>query len=503
MKRKMIAVLCCIFALLLGMVPARVKTYAEEEEKDISKGTVTVTALNGDISTGEDMGFDITLTLDGKELYGYVDYVVDYSSLPEGVQINMKQVYHPQKTEMRETWIVDKEAWDEYEKVWYALCPKCNERFYGDDAEEKIHEHIHDVCQISNFYWKTEQKLVAHHEEEGHYGMAEVIVSPEMTETRPTFVVTDGVPGVYTIKLLDIADIASEIEFSIEVKSNSSTGEGNITPVNDKPGTSVDNPGNGNNDPDPVNESLELTKDFVTRLYRMCLAREPEEAGLAGWTEKLMSGSKTAAEVVYGFFNSKEMIDLNVSNEEFVIRCYAVMLNRAAKESEIAGWVKKLEVGMSRSYILYGFVNSAEFAKVCQSYGVTRGSMSISQPRDKNYGVTAFVSRLYTKTLGRPYDVAGLNGWCGKILTRSWSITSVATHGFFHSQEFYNKNLDNTGFVKVLYRTFLDREAEEAGLKGWVTKLNKGASRDSVISGFANSQEFYNILKKYGVESLR
>ena len=68
---------------------------------------------------------------------------------------------------------------------------------------------------------------------------------------------------------------------------------------------------------------------------------------------------------------------------------------------------------------------------------------------------------------------------------------------FLHSEEFNNKNLDDTEFCKVLYRLFLDREADDAGLKDWVGKLEKGADRDKVIDGFAYSQEFGKILDKY------
>lgn len=126
--------------------------------------------------------------------------------------------------------------------------------------------------------------------------------------------------------------------------------------------------------------------------------------------------------------------------------------------------------------------------------------MAVNQGRDLNMGVTLFVSRLYTKALGRPYDISGLNDWCNRIAGGSWSVTDAATTGFFHSPEFQNKNLSNEEYVKVLYRTFLDREYDKPGLNDWVSQLNSGQkSRDEVLRGFSGSREFADIMRQYGL----
>lgn len=70
---------------------------------------------------------------------------------------------------------------------------------------------------------------------------------------------------------------------------------------------------------------------------------------------------------------------------------------------------------------------------------------------------------------------------------------------FFFSDEFTNKRLNDREYVKTLYRTFMDREYDQAGLNDWVSRLAGGAGRETVLSGFANSEEFSNIMKSYGV----
>ncbi|QTE72704.1 DUF4214 domain-containing protein [Clostridiales bacterium FE2011] len=240
---------------------------------------------------------------------------------------------------------------------------------------------------------------------------------------------------------------------------------------------------------------------FVYRMYRVCLLREPDAGGLQTWVNELKRGARTGAEVAYGFFDSAEMRNRNLSNADFVERCYEGIMGRASDAAGKSTWVQKLEGGMSRKAVISGFTGSQEFAQLCAYYGIYRGSYQSDEPRDKNDGVTAFVCRLYTKMLGRTYDPDGLNTWCGKILSNPTkaNVLTVALDGFMHSQEFLNKNLNDMEFVKVLYRTFLGREYDAPGLADWVSRLNSGMTRDQVASGFAYSQEFAQIMASYGL----
>lgn len=239
---------------------------------------------------------------------------------------------------------------------------------------------------------------------------------------------------------------------------------------------------------------------FVNRLYAYALGRTADEAGLNDWTNKLMNKERTGTEVAVGFFFSDEMNNRNLSNEEFVELLYKVMMNRSSDAEGKAYWLDLLNNGVSRRGVFNGFAGSTEFSNICNYYGINRGTATATEGRDKNYGATLFVSRLYTQALGRDYDVAGLNDWCNRIVNGTWSVTDVSTTGFFHSKEFENKNLSNEEYVKVLYRTFLGREYDQAGLDDWVGQLNSGAkSRDDVLRGFSYSREFSNIMKQYGL----
>lgn len=249
-----------------------------------------------------------------------------------------------------------------------------------------------------------------------------------------------------------------------------------------------------------VYDDVAQIEAFVERLYNLCLLRQPDGEGMQSWKEALVKREKSGAVVAHGFFFSQEMKNRNLSNEEFVELLYRVMMDREYDESGKEYWVRRLEAGVSREGVYRGFAESAEFMQVCGDYGIERGQVSVNENRDRNMGLTMFVSRLYTKALGRDYDVKGLNDWCGRILDHTWSVTDVSTKGFFESPEFLNKDLDNKEYIKVLYRTFLDREYDDEGMKYWLKKLDSGEmSRKEVLKGFSGSKEFAMIMKEYGL----
>ena len=112
--------------------------------------------------------------------------------------------------------------------------------------------------------------------------------------------------------------------------------------------------------------------------------------------------------------------------------------------------------------------------------------------------VKDFVARLYTEVLGRDADPEGLNSWTDVLKSQKETGAKVAM-GFVDSAEFKSKNVSDEEFVKIMYRTFLGRNADEGGLKGWLKVLDEGLSRLSVFRGFVESPEFTEICDSYGI----
>lgn len=244
---------------------------------------------------------------------------------------------------------------------------------------------------------------------------------------------------------------------------------------------------------------LILDRQFVQRLYDKVFQRSGDTAGLNNWANKLYNGTTTGATTAWNFFFSPEFLNKNTSDEQYVDILYQALFDRDADEGGKANWVNILKDGMSRAYVLKGFTDSVEFNRLCGVYGIQQGTIILSENRDRNPKVTAFVNRLYSIAMNRSADVNGLNDWTGKLLDKKQTPKQVA-YGFVFSQEMTNRNLSNQQFVTMLYQTMMDREPDEAGLNDWLTRLKTGTSRQTVFNGFADSTEFDNIVKAYGLK---
>ena len=53
-------------------------------------------------------------------------------------------------------------------------------------------------------------------------------------------------------------------------------------------------------------------------------------------------------------------------------------------------------------------------------------------------------------------------------------------------------------YIKLLYRAFLGREADAAGLSSWINVMERGTTREEVFNGFAMSTEFRGLCSQYG-----
>ena len=240
------------------------------------------------------------------------------------------------------------------------------------------------------------------------------------------------------------------------------------------------------------------TELFVKRLYNECLNREPDSFGLGYWSLSLDYNEKTGTEVAKGFIFSKEYKQKNTSDEEYIEMLYNVFLDRSSDADGKAHWLELLGNGVSREYVFRGFAMSQEYTNICNFYGIGRGSVTLTQARDKNPQLTAYVNRMYLKALERSGEEDGLNHWCESIQSASKTPEQVA-EAFINSKEFQMKNLNDEEYVKVLYRTFMGREYDQSGLEHWLGELKRGSSREDVMHRFAISKEFQNIQASFGL----
>ncbi|MGN0637304.1 MAG: DUF4214 domain-containing protein [Huintestinicola sp.] len=242
---------------------------------------------------------------------------------------------------------------------------------------------------------------------------------------------------------------------------------------------------------------IDPVSDFVERLYVNLLGRASDPKGKANHVNSIRSG-KSACDVAKNFVLSTELANKKLSNKEFVTRMYKTMLDRNPDAKGLARWTAALDNGCSYGYVLQGFGKSAEFTRLCESYGVTRGSYTSPEYRDRNEKLTAYVSRLYTVALGRKYDIKGLNNHTGRYINGTKTAEEIA-YSFVFSTEFKNKKLTDEQFVDCMYNSLFGRTADAGGKNRWLTKMKNGMTREQVFKGFTSSAEFKAMVAKFGL----
>ena len=237
-------------------------------------------------------------------------------------------------------------------------------------------------------------------------------------------------------------------------------------------------------------------RNFVTRMYENCLYREPDESGLNGWTGQLAGGYMDGAAIAEQFVFSSELLSHNLSDEDFVEMLYQAMMGRASDAAGKSGWVAQLKNSyMTRSEVTKSFVESTEFSNICSSYGIERGTYDVTVA-----SIEHFVTRFYTLCLERSTDQTGLYGWVGNLKSGEMNGAQIA-EAFFFSEEFEEKKVSDEKYIDTLYMTLMNRPADEAGKKGYLSQMKAGyISRWYVMKVFIESAEFSGICEEYRIE---
>lgn len=156
------------------------------------------------------------------------------------------------------------------------------------------------------------------------------------------------------------------------------------------------------------------------------------------------------------------------SGEDFVRQQYRDFLSREGDEAGVAAWTNAVDTGsLAPEEAIDQFMASPEFN-----------------------GRVAPVARLYFATFLRIPDYGGLRNWLN-AWQGGWTLEEIADY-FTTSEEFQITygSLSDVEFVTLVYRNVLGRDPDPAGLADWVSRLEAGESRGSILVGFSESQEY-------------
>ncbi len=223
----------------------------------------------------------------------------------------------------------------------------------------------------------------------------------------------------------------------------------------------------------------------VTRMYYAALGRAPDTLGLNAWTTYVQNGFPVL-NLAQAFVNSTEFEARYpaITNVGFVTLVYENTLGREPDQGGLQAWTNYMNQGHTQAEVLTGFSESTEhYARTANLW--TNGIWDMDE-------TGAQVARLYYAALGRAPDAGGWQAWTN--YAKSGHSPSELAATFPASAEFQARypNVDNPGYVTLLYHNTLGREPDQGGYNAWLGYLNNGYSRVQVLEDFANSQEFVN-----------
>ncbi|CAK0782347.1 hypothetical protein CCP4SC76_920001 [Gammaproteobacteria bacterium] len=119
--------------------------------------------------------------------------------------------------------------------------------------------------------------------------------------------------------------------------------------------------------------------------------------------------------------------------------------------------------------------------------------------------VVVLITHYYESILGRAPESAGLGYYQGRIDQAKADgqdvkpVFKIMAYNFFNSPEYLNRGTSNAEYVTTLYKTFLQRDPESAGLAFYLDILARGGSRNSLLDNFVNSPEFAQFMANLGL----
>lgn len=244
----------------------------------------------------------------------------------------------------------------------------------------------------------------------------------------------------------------------------------------------------------------EKVRNYVKNLYKVILGRDCSYDESSMWTDALCNDTLTAADAIWSFISSEEYTAKNTSNEAYIKMLYSALFERTPSKDEVNIWTQVFDGYHSRKYVYQQFVSSKEFETKCNNYGITAGSITLTENEEYENNTVWFIVRAYRDILGRECSNDEIANNYNAITAQNIGCAEIAMT-FTFSDEYTNKNTDNSEYVRMLYKALLNREASADEINMWVSGLNDGYSRRYIFWQFASSQEYIQRCEQYGLNA--
>lgn len=264
---------------------------------------------------------------------------------------------------------------------------------------------------------------------------------------------------------------------------------------------------------DDLGERPDNIEDYVTRLYRGLLDREPDASGLRSWSSALRNGKENISSIFVKFTHSTEFKTLTRNNDlRFIYAVYKTVNGNidSLSKRDIAEWKNKLESKLwTREKVLENVMWSTELLEISAACRVELGDLGYYYTSetytDKCERVTRLIINLYAEFLnkrGDKVDADEVEEWCRRLIAPNYAhhmSAEAVIKDFFYKGGWNNKKVSNEEFIRTVYRAVLGREVDPSGMISCTKALKSGGSREMVLRGVCRSVELSILCNDVGM----
>lgn len=229
----------------------------------------------------------------------------------------------------------------------------------------------------------------------------------------------------------------------------------------------------------PLTEARDISPRaamFVIKVYTSVFGRTPDNGGLNYWTNKLANGTSAVA-MINNMLNSAEYQAKNLSTADHVGVLYQAFMGRAADSAGRDYWVNIIDnYGVSPRYAVIKFSEATEFANVCSTYGVTVGTLPVTEARDYNPQANRLIMDAYQAVFGRQPRIAEINDWAGQF-HRGVPVARLM-RSLYNESHLSSKTPEQQ--IRAIYGSAFGRQPSAAELTGAINSLNSLGTTDYI-----------------------
>ncbi|GFP21940.1 hypothetical protein HKBW3S06_01166 [Candidatus Hakubella thermalkaliphila] len=113
---------------------------------------------------------------------------------------------------------------------------------------------------------------------------------------------------------------------------------------------------------------------------------------------------------------------------------------------------------------------------------------------------SGFVTLLYNRVLRRAPEPKGLDGWVAGLEGGALTGADLVNHFIFSEEcQYIISDYTNEEFITFLYKALFKRKPDSEGYTAWLAHMAAGMTREEVVGGFTDSEEFVNLCKEFGI----